>query len=83
MWWQGDGVLSHNSAIMTQYLDDNVSTRWIDLRGLIHCPAYLTNLFPLDYFLREYLKDMVYNILPTNLNNFKIRILSIIYHIFF
>jgi hypothetical protein len=60
MWFQQDGAPAHNSAIISNYLNEQYGDNWIGNRGPVAWPARSPDLTPLDFCVWGYLKDKVY-----------------------
>jgi len=68
MWFQHDGCPAHYS-IAREVLDRDYNGRWIDRGGPINWPARSPDLTSPDFFLWGYLKDKVYQQVPTTREN--------------
>ena len=61
MWIQHVGAPPHtSSADVRNHLNAVFSGRWFGRGGHTPCPAMSPDLIPLDYFLRGYLKSLVF-----------------------
>jgi hypothetical protein len=65
MWFQHDGCPAHYSLIARELLNREFNGRWIGRGGLINWPARSPDLTSPDFFLWGYLKDKVYEKIPT------------------
>lgn len=74
MWFQQDGCPAHFSRQAREILDRNYNNKWIGRGGAVHWPARSPDLTPLDFFLWGFLKEKVYQDLPTTPENMKERI---------
>ncbi|XP_025422960.1 uncharacterized protein LOC112692505 [Sipha flava] len=74
MFFQHNGALAHNAITVRRYLNQIFSNRWIGTNGVVPWPARSPDLTPLDFFLWEYLKTVVYADSPVNLQDLKNKI---------
>lgn len=74
MWFQHDGCPAHYSGSVRQVLDSDYNGRWIGRGGPVPQPARSLDLTPLDFFLWGYLKEKVYQDIPTTTENMSERI---------
>ncbi|EZA54505.1 hypothetical protein X777_05484, partial [Ooceraea biroi] len=65
MWYQHDGCPAYFSLVARNKLNEKFANRWIGRGGPVGWPARSPDLTPLDFFLWETLKDMVYKEEPT------------------
>lgn len=65
MWLQHDGCPAHYSLIAREVLNRYFNGRWIGRGGVINWPARSPDLTSPDFFLWGYLKDKVYEQIPT------------------
>ena len=69
MWYQHDGCPAHYSATAREILNRDYPDRWIGRRGPVHWPARSPDLTSPDFFLWGYIKDNVYQQIPTTPEN--------------
>lgn len=69
MWFQHDGCPAHYSIAAREVLDRDYNGRWIGRGGPINWPARSPDLTSPDFFLWGYLKDKVYQQVPTTREN--------------
>jgi hypothetical protein len=69
MWFQHDGCPAHYSNVAREVLDRDYDGRWIGRNGPINWPARSPDLTSPDFFLWGYLKDKVYQQVPTTKEN--------------
>ena len=74
MFFQQDGTSPHHSYEIRSWLDQKFPNRWIGRRGLIEGPARSPDLSPLDFFLWDYLKYILYKSPPSTENELRVRI---------
>jgi len=61
MWFQQDGASAHKARIVKTYLSTRFPNRWIGIGSEIHeFPSRSPDLTLLDFFLWNYVKDIVY-----------------------
>lgn len=65
MWFQQDGCPAHYSVIAREVLNRDFNGRWIGRGGPINFPARSPDLTSPDFFLWGYLKEKVYDQIPT------------------
>lgn len=76
MWWQQDGAPPHNSNLVTQFLNERFENQWIGNSGPLRWPARSPDLSPLDFFLWGYLKTVVFETQPLNLEDLQNKIVQ-------
>lgn len=64
-------MATHNSRRIRDALNELHTNRWIERGGLGLWPARSTDLTPLDSFPRGALKNVVYQEMPTTLENMR------------
>ena len=74
MYFQPDGAPPHYSLVARNWLDEKFNGRWIGRRGPIECPARSPDLTPPDFFLWDYLKNIVYKDRPSSCDELRDRI---------
>lgn len=74
MIWQQDGAPPHNNGIVANYLNARFPNKWIGTHGPFRWPPRSPDMTPLDFFVWGYLKDLVYNEQPVDVNDLKIKI---------
>lgn len=77
IWLQQDGAPPHYGREVRQYLNNVFPRRWIGRRGAVEWPARSPDLNPLDYFFWGYLKYLVYQTKPTDVDDLTERILHL------
>jgi len=61
MWFQQNGAPAHKARIVKTYLSRRFPNRWINIGNEIHeFPPTSPDLTLLDFFLWDYVKDIVY-----------------------
>lgn len=81
MWYHHDGAPPHYAHHVRDYLDQTYPNRWIGRGGNISWPARSPDLTPCDFFLWGYVKEQVYVIPPTTIEEMKNRIRNVFYKI--
>ncbi|GFW33800.1 uncharacterized protein TNCV_3588861 [Trichonephila clavipes] len=71
---QQDGAPPHHHTYVCAYLDNVAPGHWIGRRVPIEYPARSPNLTRLDFFLWDYLKNVVYNKKPHTLEELRYEI---------
>jgi hypothetical protein len=69
MWFQHDGAPAHFSAQTQQHLNTQFPDRWLGRSGPVSWPARSPDLNPLDFFLWGHLKETVYSVQPTDMED--------------
>lgn len=72
--FQHDGAPPHYARNVRNYLNNQWREQWIGRGGHISWPARSPDLTPMDFFLWGYVKDLVYQKIPTDAENMKERI---------
>ena len=72
--FQQDGAPPHFARDVRQYLDSQFPQRWIGRGGPIRWALRSPDLTPLDFFLWDHLKNIIYQTPIKNLNELKMRI---------
>ena len=65
MWWLQDGAPTHNTAPVTECLNQIFRRRWIERNGPSKWPPRSPDLNPLDFYLWGEVKDLCYHNRPT------------------
>lgn len=76
MWFQQDGATCHTARVSIELLKNVFPGKLISKRGDIEWPPRSPDLSPCDYFLWGYLKSVVYENNPTNLEQLKRNIIQ-------
>jgi len=66
---------ARNAIIFREYLNQTFGHKWMGKYGPIQWPPRSLDVTSLDYFLRGYLKTVVYANPPINLEDFKNKII--------
>ena len=75
MWYQHDGCPAHNAIVARNALNQQFPNRWIGHGSPVQrFPARSPDLTPLDFFLWGLVKNVVYQQVPTTVENMKERI---------
>lgn len=74
MFFQLDGASVHYARTVKDYLQDNFPRKWIGRGGPIPWPPRSPDLNPLDFFFWGYLKSLVYETIPENVEVLRERI---------
>ena len=74
--FQQDGAPSHWGLEVRQFLNDTFPERWIGRDGPIPWPPRSPNITPLDFFLRGYVKDIVYQTKVRDVSDLQLRIIE-------
>ena len=74
LWMQQDGAPPHFGRIVREWLDANFPERWIGRAGPVAWPPRSPDLTPLDFFVWGYVKTLVYETAPQNINDLQERI---------
>lgn len=77
-YFQQDGAPSHFGIHVCHWLDKQFPGAWIGGRGPVEWPPGSADPTPLDFYLWEHLKVMVYLVKIQNINNLKQRITNAI-----
>lgn len=76
MVFQLDGAPAHYARIVTEYLNRSFPGKWIGRGGPIPWPPRSPDLNPLDFFFWGYMKSLVYDTTPPNVEALRDRILQ-------
>lgn len=76
MWFQHDGCPAHYAVIAREVLNREFNGRWIGRGGPVNWPARSPDLTAPDFYLWGYLKNRVYQEVPTTRDNMIERIRS-------
>ena len=71
MWFQQDGATSHTARITIDLLKGEFGERVISRNGPVKWPPRSCDLTPLDFFLRDHIKSLVYANKPATLDDLK------------
>ena len=71
MCFQQDGVTSHTAYVTIDLLKGKLGERVISRNGLVEWPPRSCDLTPLDFFLWDYVKSLVYANKPATLEDLK------------
>lgn len=74
LFFQQDCHPAHTSSLAKAVLHRKFPGRWIGKGGPIEWPARTPDMTSLDFFLRGYVRDQVYQTLPDNVEDLKNRI---------
>ncbi|GFV13207.1 putative DD41D transposase [Trichonephila clavipes] len=78
LWFQQDGATCHTSRATTDLLKDTFGDHLISRSGSVNWPPRSCDLTPLDYFLRGYVKSLVYADKPQTLDQLEDNIRRVI-----
>ncbi|GFX04228.1 putative DD41D transposase [Trichonephila clavipes] len=78
LWFQQDGATCHTSRAAIDLLKDTFGDRLISRFAPVNWPPRSCDLTPLDYFLRGYVKSLVYADKPQTLDRLEDNIRSVI-----
>ncbi|GFX94364.1 uncharacterized protein TNCV_4294091 [Trichonephila clavipes] len=78
LWFQQDGATCHTARATIDLLKDTFGDRLISRLGPVNWPPRSCDLTPLDYFLRGYVKSLVYADKPQTLDLLKDNIRRVI-----
>ncbi|GFU61838.1 putative transposable element [Trichonephila clavipes] len=78
LWFQQDGATCHTAHATIDLLKDTFGDRLISRFGLVNWPPRSCDLTPLDYFLRGYVKSLVYADKPQTLDHLEDNIRRVI-----
>ncbi|KAL6416442.1 hypothetical protein ACFW04_013467 [Cataglyphis niger] len=80
--FQQDGAGPHNARIVTNYLNEHFSGRWMGRYGPIRWPARSPDLNSLDFFLWGYCKEeVIYKTLPEDIEELETRLRHAIWNV--
>ena len=74
LWLQQDGAPPHYAHHVRAWLDGNFPGQWIGRGGPVEWPPRSPDLTPLDFFLWGYIKTLVYETAPQDLEDLQQRI---------
>ena len=74
MWFQQDGATSHTANVTINLLETKVGERVIARNGPVGWPPRSCDLTPLDYFLWDYVKFMIYANKPVAIDELRTNI---------
>lgn len=75
IWFQHDGCPAHNAMVVRNELNQQFPNRWIGRGSPVQrFPARSPDLTPMDFFLWGYVKNIVYQQVPTTVDDMKHRI---------
>ncbi|GFT45286.1 putative RNA-directed DNA polymerase from transposon BS [Trichonephila clavipes] len=78
LWFQQDGATCHTARATIDLLKDTFGDRLISRFGPVNWPPRSCDLTPLDYFLRGYVKSLVYADKPQTLDHLEDNIRRVI-----
>ncbi|GFW05900.1 transposable element Tc3 transposase [Trichonephila clavipes] len=78
LWFQQDGATCHTARATIDLLKDTFGDRLISRFGPVNWPPRSCDLTPLDYFLRGYVKSLVYADKPQLLDHLEDNIRRVI-----
>ncbi|GFT79816.1 transposable element Tc3 transposase [Trichonephila clavipes] len=78
LWFQQDGATCHTARATIDLLKDTFGDRLISRFGPVNWPPRSCNLTPLDYFLGDYLKSLIYADKPQTLDHLEDNIRRVI-----
>ncbi|GFU70897.1 putative transposable element [Trichonephila clavipes] len=78
LWFQQDGATSHTARATIDLLKDTFGDRLISRFGPVNWPPRSCDLTPLDCFLGDYVKSLVYRDKPQTLDHLEDNILRVI-----
>ncbi|GFX13878.1 putative LOC100569746 [Trichonephila clavipes] len=78
MWFQHDGATCHTARATIDLLKDTFGDRLISRFGPVNWPPRSCDLTPLDYFLWDYVKSLVYADKPQTLDHLEDNIRRVI-----
>lgn len=81
MYFQQDGASAHYMKSVRTWLTGTFAEQWIGRGGPVNWPARSPDLTPLDFFLWNRLKSVVYEHQPTSLNHLKRNIVEAVQNI--
>ncbi|XP_003246904.1 uncharacterized protein LOC100570164 [Acyrthosiphon pisum] len=76
VFFQQDGAPAHNAIVVQEYLQSTFGNRWMRTYGAVAWPPRSPDLTPLDFFLWGHLKNVVYSIPPSNVQDLKNKIVN-------
>ncbi|XP_030752392.1 uncharacterized protein LOC115879638 [Sitophilus oryzae] len=75
-WFQHDGAQPHQSNFVREWLNEHFFGRWIGQGGPVLWPPRSPDINPCDFFLWGYIKQTVYSVPVTNLEDLRERIMD-------
>ncbi|GFU21849.1 uncharacterized protein TNCV_3283301 [Trichonephila clavipes] len=78
LWFQQDGATCHTARATIDLLKDTFGDRLISRFGPVNLPPKSCDLTPLDYFLWDYVKLLVYAVKPQTLDHLEDNIRRVI-----
>ncbi|GFX56734.1 putative DD41D transposase [Trichonephila clavipes] len=78
LWFEQDGATCHTARVTIDLLKDTFADRLISRFGPVNWPPRSCDLTPLDYFLRSYVKSLVYADKPQTLDHLEDNIRRVI-----
>ncbi|GFW23719.1 uncharacterized protein TNCV_2032621 [Trichonephila clavipes] len=78
LWFQQDGAACHTARATIDLLKDTIGDRPISRFGPVNWPPRSCDLTPLDYFLKGYVKSLVYADKPQTLDHLEDNIRRVI-----
>ncbi|GFX41473.1 putative transposable element [Trichonephila clavipes] len=78
LWFQQDGATSHTARATIDLLKDTFGDRLISRFGPVNWPPRSCDLTPLDYFLWDYVKSLIYTDNPQTLDHLEDSICRVI-----
>ncbi|GFX68837.1 transposable element Tc3 transposase [Trichonephila clavipes] len=82
LWFQQDGATCHTARATIDLMKDTFGDRLISRFGPVNWPPRSCDLTPLDYFLWDYVKSLVYADKPQTLDHLEDNIRSVIADIY-
>ncbi|GFX17801.1 uncharacterized protein TNCV_2292501 [Trichonephila clavipes] len=78
LWFQQDGATCHTARVLIYLLEDTFGDRLISRFGPVNWRPRSCDLTPLDYFLWDYVKSLVYADKPQTLDHLEDNIRRVI-----
>ncbi|GFX39268.1 putative LOC100569746 [Trichonephila clavipes] len=78
LWFQQDGATCHTARATIDLLKDTFGDHLISRFGLVNWPPRSCDLTPLDYFLWDYVKSLIYADKPQTLDHLEDNIRRVI-----
>ena len=69
LWLQQDGAPPHYARLVWEWLDRHFPGQWIGRAGPVDWPPRSPDITPIDFFLWGYIKTLVYETAPPDLND--------------
>ncbi|EEZ97620.1 hypothetical protein TcasGA2_TC012954 [Tribolium castaneum] len=76
LWFLHDGAPCHRAHVMRNWLNTNFPQRWIGTYGPVAWPARSPDLNPCDFFLWDYMKELLYLVPIDNIEQLRDRIFN-------